>query len=285
VTRTRILFCCFAIAAVLACSGLLFIGSILVSAKPSVVGEPPKDLTSEAVKIPKGGDQFTHAWFLQGQLNKAGILLLHGVKSDRMLGRAKFLFAAGFSVLLIDMQAHGETIGDYITFGFLESIDVHHSLTYLRKRVNNNKVAIIGSSMGGAAALLGDQPVEADAVILEGVYATLEQAIENRIAIRLGDTAKLLSPLLTMQFEPRLGVPLESVRPVAAISNLRSPVLIMSGAEDRHALPSEAQALYDAANHPKSILFVEGAAHQDLHRYDTEAYEKAVLDFLSKYLY
>ena len=120
---------------------------------------------------------------------------------------------------------------------------------------------------------------------MEGVFCTLEQAIENRIEIRLGSIAKFFSPLLAMQLEPRLGIRLESVSPIMSISNLSSPVLIMSGSEDRHALPSEAQALYEAANEPKSIWFVEGAAHQDLHRYNKGSYEKRVLNFFLKYLY
>ena len=144
--RFRILFCGLCAAAVLGFIGLLLIGSILVSPRPSIIGVPPQNLPIEIVEISKGDDGLTHGWFLQGQLDKAGILLLHGVGANRveMLDRARFLFSAGYSVLLIDMQAHGETIGDHITFGVLESIDVHSSIEYLRNRVNN-KIGIIGS--------------------------------------------------------------------------------------------------------------------------------------------
>jgi len=284
--RARILFCCSLFSIVVACVVLYLIGSALVSPKSSSVGQPPQDLPVELVRISKDDGGLIHGWFLKGSLNKAGILLLHGVRSDRreMLDRARFLFSVGYSVLLIDMQAHGETTGEYVTFGFRESIDAHLSVEYLRGRVRNKKVGVIGSSMGGAAALLGDQPVSADAVVLEGVFGTLMQAVENRIAIWLGSAGKLLSPLLTMQLEPRLGIALESVSPVAAISKLCAPVLIISGAEDQHALPSEAQAIYDAANQPKSIWFIDGAAHQDLHRYDERSYEDRVLKFFAEYL-
>ena len=214
------------------------------------------------------------------------MLLLHGVGANRkeMLERAKFLFLAGYSVLLIDMQAHGETSGEHITFGFLESIDVHASLKFLRARVDGRKIGIIGSSMGGAAALLGEQPANADALILEGVFGTLEQAIENRIVIRLGSLGRVLSPLLFLQFEPRLGIPLESMSPATAVTNYHGPVLIASGTEDRHALPLEAQAIFDSANQPKSLWFVEGARHQDLHRYDTHSYQRKVLSIFQEHL-
>lgn len=286
VKRVRIFLGCTIFGLAFAFIGLYFVGGILVSPKTASVGSPPKDLPIEIVRIPKGDSSLVHGWFLQGRPDRAGVLLLHGVRADRreMLDRARFLFSAGYSVLLIDMQAHGETSGEHITFGFLEALDARVSVEYLRGRVNGRKIGVIGSSMGGAAALLGDQPVTADAVILEGVFATLTQAIENRIVNRLGGFGKVLSPLLSSQFEPRLGIPLESVSPVNAISKLRSPVLIISGAEDRHARPSEAQAIYDAANQPKSLWFIDGAQHQDLHRYNEEDYERKILTFFSQHL-
>lgn len=277
----RILFYCFIFSVAAACVGLYLIGGILVNPKPSSVGQPPEGLPIEVVRISKDNGGLVHGWFLQGDSDKAGVLLLHGVRANRreMLGRARFLFSSGYSVLLIDMQAHGETFGEHITFGFLESIDARTAVEYLRDRVSSKKIGVIGSSMGGAAALLGDQPVDVDAVVLEAVFGTLEQAIENRIAIRLGSAGKILSPLLAIQLEPRLGIPLESISPANAVSNLRSPVLIVSGTEDRHALPSEAQAIYDAANQPKTLWLVDGAEHQDLHRYDEASYERKILKF------
>lgn len=283
--RTRILVYLI-LCLLIAFTGLYIVGGILVSSKPTSVGPPPDDLPIEVVRIPKGDNSLTHGWFLEGRSDAAGVLLLHGVGANRreMLDRARFLFSAGYSVLLIDMQAHGETYGEHITFGFLESVDVHESLRYLRARVHGRKVGVIGSSMGGAAALLGKKPIDADALVLEGVFATLEQAIENRIVMRLGELGKTLSPLLLLQFEPRMGISLESMSPAKAISDFHAPVLIASGSEDRHALPSEAQAIYDAANHPKSLWYLEGAHHQDLHRYDKTSYQRKILSFFAENL-
>ena len=53
------------------------------------------------------------------------ILGMHGVRGNRlsMLDRARFLSHAGFSVLVFDFQAHGESSGEHTTFGELESLD------------------------------------------------------------------------------------------------------------------------------------------------------------------
>lgn len=283
--KLKLLLLCFIFCVAAASTSLYIIGSILISPKPSSVGLPPEDLPIEVVQILKEDDLPIHGWFLEGDLGKAGILLLHGVKSDRreMLDRARFLYGEGYSVLLIDMQAHGETAGEYLTFGYLESIDVERAVKFIRERIDG-RVGIIGSSMGGAAALLGIQSSNADAIIIEGVYGTIEQAIKNRIALRLGNIATVLSPLLSWQLEPRLGISLESLSVVNAVYRLHSPILIISGKQDRHALPSEAQAIYDAANQPKSLWMVDGASHEDLHKYNKEHYEKRILDFFLKHL-
>ena len=283
--KFKLLLFCFLFCAAAACTSLYFVGSILISPKPSSVGSPPKDLPIEVVQIPKENDTVIHGWFLERDLDKAGILLLHGVKSDRreMLERARFFYAEGYSVLLIDMQAHGETAGEYLTFGYLESIDAGRAVEYLRERIDG-RVGIIGSSMGGAAALLGTHQNRADAIIIEGVYGTIEQAIKNRIAIRLGNYATMLSPLLSWQLEPRLGISLESLSVVDAASRLHSPILVISGNQDRHALPTEAQAIFDAANQPKSLWMIEGASHEDLYEYNNESYEKRILDFFAEHL-
>jgi len=61
-------------------------------------------------------------------------------------------------------------------------------------------------------------------------------------------------------------------------------VLILYGSVDRHAKPSEARALFAAAQGPKEIREFSGAAHVDLHRFDRTKYEKCVGDFLAKYI-
>jgi len=52
------------------------------------------------------------------------IVLMHGVRANRlsMVRRAEMLHRAGYSVLLFDFQAHGESPGSHITMGYLESV-------------------------------------------------------------------------------------------------------------------------------------------------------------------
>jgi len=265
---------------------LLAIGGALAEPRLRAVKGPPDDLPLMALRIPRADGGSVAAWFAAGNVHRGGVLLVHGMRSDRrqMLDRARFLFAAGYSVLLIDLQAHGETPGQQITFGYRESFDVDVAVDYLAAQLGGRPIGVIGASLGGAAALLGKSPVGADAVVLEGVYSSIEQAVGNRIAIRLGEIGRWLAPLLVWQVEPRLGVRTDELAPIAAIHRLEAPVMIIAGTEDRRTRLDESKALYLRAKSPKRLWLINGARHEDFHRYSPGDYERQVLDFFERHL-
>src|SRR5207249_9377720 len=98
-------------------------------------------------------------WWLDQGGDSPVVLLLHSIRADRssMLSRAKLLLGHGFSVLLIDLQGHGETPGAAITLGSRESADVRAALGWLKRTEPLRRVGVIGCSLGGAAVLLGPQ--------------------------------------------------------------------------------------------------------------------------------
>lgn len=267
-------------------AALFAIGGTLVAPQLQIVQGPPKDLPLIALRIPRPDGGSIAAWFAPSEARRGGVLLLHGIRTDRrqMLDRARFLFAAGYSVLLIDLQAHGETPGQQITFGYRESFDVDAAVNYLNDRLGGRPIGVIGVSLGGAAALLGELPVDADAVVLEGVYSSIEQAVGNRIAIRLGELGHWLAPLLVWQIEPRLSVRPDELEPISAIRRLDAPVMIIAGTEDRRTRLNESKALYLRAKSPKRLWLINGARHEDFHRHSPTDYKRQVLDFFDRFL-
>jgi uncharacterized protein len=199
-----------------------------------------------------------------------------------MVGRARFLHGAGFSVLLIDFQATGETKGDHITFGWKESRDVLAAIHFVRQIDPTDRVAIVGSSLGGVAALLATPPLKVDALVLEGVYPTIEVATRNRMENYLGGVGRILTPVLLNQLQWQLGIAASQLRPLDHIANVECPVLIISGEKDRNTRPSDTRMLAERARSPKQVWFVPNAGHVDLHRAAREEYETRVLAFLAQ---
>ncbi|MFO7640122.1 MAG: alpha/beta fold hydrolase [Candidatus Competibacteraceae bacterium] len=215
----------------------------------------------------------------------ATALLLHPLRGSRraMLERATLFHRAGFSVLLIDLQAHGESPGKYITAGFLERKDVEAAVAFARAENPDQRIVIVGRSLGGAAALLAS-PLPIDALVLESVYPTLEEAVANRLRMRLGALGALASPALLWQFRLRLAIAPDQLRPIERLALIDHPILIMAGDLDRHTTLAETQRLFAAAGEPKALAIFPGAAHEDLLAFDPTRYEREVFGFLERHL-
>lgn len=225
-------------------------------------------------------------WLLPGRQGAGAVVLMHGVRGSRlnMLSRARFLSAAGYTVLLFDFQAHGESTGEQITTGFLESRDAQAAVNFIRAAAPGERIGVIGISMGGASAALASPPLDAQAIVFEMVYPTIEQAIDDRLVMNLGGWARALRPLLTIQLKLRMGISADDLRPIDHVKELSAPKLFIAGAEDRHTTLEESEQLFDAASGPKEFWVVEGAGHTDLHAVNKQEYERHILDFFVRHL-
>ncbi len=199
-----------------------------------------------------------------------------------MLSHARFLRRANYACLMIDQRCHGESLGDSRTFGWLESRDAISAVAWLRHELPGLKIAVIGTSLGGASALLAKYELNADAIVAEQVYGSLRKAIWNRVRNRIGNLgADLFSPLLTIQVPLRLGVEIDAISPVKAARSVTCPVFVIHGENDRHADVEEGLAIYEACQNPsKEFWRVPDVGHVDLHNACGSSYEKRVLAFL-----
>ena len=277
------LICATATLVAIAC--VIFAGWLLAHPVQTRIGNPPADLNAQAVTFVSDSGANVHGWWCPTQSNnRASVILLPGIRANRlsMVDRARFLQRAGYSVLLIDFQATGETKGDHITFGWKESRDVLAAIDFVRRTRPTDRVAIIGSSLGGVAALLATPPLKVDALLLEEVYPTIEIATRNRMENYLGGVGRILTPLLLNQLGWRLGVSASQLRPVDHIGDVRVPVFIMSGEKDRNTRQADTQMLFERARSPKQLWFVPNAGHVDLHRAARVDYESRVLAFLKQ---
>jgi uncharacterized protein len=241
----------------------------------------PAGFQAQIVSIPGAGHAIA-GWWVDKGADSAVVLLLHGVRADRssMVSRAQLLMRHGFSVLLIDLQAHGETPGEAITLGFRESADVVAARDWIKRSAPGRRIGVIGCSLGGASVLLAPQPSGFDAVVLEAVYPRIARATENRIRVFLGPVAPVAAPLLLMQLHPRLHIAVSDLEPIRFIGRLGAPVLVVAGSRDERTTLAESQELADAAAAPKSLWLVEGARHVDFLDFGPIEYEAHVVRFL-----
>ena len=258
------------------------LGSHLTAPKPSESTATPDNALE--ISFPSKSGSKIKGWLFEPSEAVAAVLLLHGKNASRsaMLDRAKRLYSLGYTALAIDFQAHGESSGDQVTLGLLESLDVDAAVAYLQQRFNNIPLIGLGVSQGGAALLLSSSLSQFKMLILESVYPDIETAVSNRLNSRIPFSG-LLSPLLTMQLKIRLGKSASWFSPIRAAKNIRQPTLLLSGALDKHTTPDDTRAIYESLAGPKKMILIEEVGHDDLELFDSSVYWEHVEKFIASH--
>jgi alpha-beta hydrolase superfamily lysophospholipase len=227
-------------------------------------------------------------WAVSPPRPRATVALFHGIRNDRSrtLGRAAFLCAAGYRCVAFDHRAHGESSGRRTSFGYHEGRDVAAVLDLVQRRWPDQPRAALGMSMGAAALCFAAPHTRAcAAVVLESCYFDISTAFESRLRNGFPPWYQRLSRGVIWLTERRLGIKLAQLSPAEHIGALApAPVLVLTGAEDLHATASEAQLLYERCRGPRELWVVPGAKHNDILEVGGAAYQRRVLDFLSRWL-
>ncbi|MDQ1813581.1 alpha/beta hydrolase [Massilia sp. CCM 9210] len=266
--------------------GALFgAGEYLSAPARRQIGAAPPDFPASSVTISTAAGPL-QGWMARGTSGAGAVLLLHGVRGNRlhMLGRARFLSRLGYGVLLIDQQAHGESAGARISFGVREADGVRAALAYLKREQPGERIGVIGVSLGAAAVVLSKPGRGIDALVIEAMYPTIEEAIENRLRLHLGRAGAGLAPLLLWQVPLRLDLTLDQLRPIDAVSALACPTLVVGGEKDHHTSELESRRIYAAVPEPKQLWIVPGAAHTDFHGVAMREYESRIGQFMALHL-
>lgn len=257
-----------------------------VAPAPSVVGAPPADFPCESITLHSNSGATIAGWCAAAKTAPSSpprgvVVFAHPIHGSRrtMLERARLFRDAGYVTILIDLRAHGESTGDAITMGHLERDDVRAAVEFARQRHPSEPIAVVGWSLGGAAALMAS-PLDIDALVLEEVFPTITEAVANRTRMRVGPLGPLAASILLMQLEPRFATTAAELRPIDKIGAAGCPVLILAGSEDLHTTREQSEALFAAACDPKECAVFDGAAHVDLLKFDTERYKEITLRFL-----
>lgn len=268
---------------VLACAWIA--GSLL--SRPHLGAVPAPAPPGRVVRlIASDGVPIAASYWPGARPDGPAVLLLHGINNTRhrLREQARWLNGLGYAVLAIDFRGHGESGPAARTFGLYEARDAAAALAFLRREAPARRVGLIGISLGGAAALLGDDgPLPVQAMVLHAVYPDIRTATANRIARVTGrPLAWVFEPLLSLQSWPRYGVAPGRIAPIDGLRRFHGPVLIVGGAADPDTTPADTRAMYAAAPGPKQLWLVAGADHVATSILWSDDYRRRVGAFLAR---
>jgi uncharacterized protein len=219
--------------------------------------------------------------------NGSWVLLFHGVADNRVgsLGQSEILLPAGYSVVMMDQRAHGESGGAIATYGWLERNDTRAVIDALVRSEHPAHIFALGESMGAGIALqsAGIDP-RIEAVVAEAPFASLREASYDYAGLQeyplLGKT--LFAPgawVMLYRGGKLAGFPASEVSPENAVAARDFPVLLICDSADTTLPCRHAKRIYAAARGPKWFWIVPGAFHTAALGFAPEEFRRRVLDF------
>lgn len=229
-------------------------------------------------------------WFIPSPGARAGMILCHGLPSNRaeMLAWARLLHPLGLNLLLFDFRALGQSEGRLCSIGHYEVSDLLGALDYFtaRREMRGWPVGVFGLSMGGAVALMtAAQDERIAAVASHGTFARLDRAIVQRCRLYFGPLGPAVAVPTTwwgrrwLPIDPRQVSPVDVIRRIAP-----RPVLLFHGGRDLIVRPDDARALYHAADPPKTLHLLPRSWHARIHPEERPGYEAALVRFFQTHL-
>ena len=207
------------------------------------------DQRFEEARIPVPGATLDALHFMQEQ-PRGLVFFLHGNAGNLQTWTTgiDFYRRVNYDLFILDYRGYGKSTGRIESEKQLDA-DVRAAWDTIAQRYRGRPIVIYGRSLGtGLAAKLAAN-VDAQLLVLVSPYSSLAAAAKE--AYPLAPECLLKYPLRTDQ----------------AIGSVKMPIVLIHGSEDRRIPLVHSQRLAALARTPVELIVVEGAGHDDIHRF------------------
>lgn len=191
-----------------------------------------------------------------------------------------------FNCLLPDMRACGESEGEYIGMGYLDSKDILGWIDLIDERDPSANILITGVSMGGATTMMTsglELPASVKCFVEDCGYTSVWDIFEHELDFLFGlppfpflYTANALSSL-------QAGYGFKEANSLEALSRSTLPMLFIHGDKDTFVPFEMLDTLYAAKTEGrKEKLVVKGAGHAESYLRDPVTYFTTVYEFIDE---
>ena len=254
------------------CTNFLFQPQRHTFATPDMLNVAYEDIVIKA-----SDNTYLHGWKLLAEGDtKGSVLYFHGNAENisTHFTNVFWLTKKGFDVYLFDYRGYGKSRGVAELDAIISDLDT--MIGYAAKQVpDDEKLAVIGHSLGGALAIYGVAKTSYRDRI--GVLMTVEAFSDYRDA-----TQDVLSlNWFTWLFQWPLSFTVDnSYRPLDVVAEVSPvPLVLVHSTQDRILPYYHGEALYAAAKEPKKLELVLGT---HIHVFNISENRKLILEYLNK---
>lgn len=237
----------------------------------------------------RDGLQLTGYWIYPNEIEPKAVMLLHhgiGGGKEHFYAVAKKLSDKGIACIVYDARAHGESDGEFISYGYYEKYDVSDIVSVAQNKHPHLPIGIWGNSMGGAIALqaLAIEP-KLDFGIIESTFTDLGDIVSDYqkrytggLRLRWISDYALERAGTIAHFNP------EEVSPLASTTNIKQAVFLAHGTADPNIdfRYGKQLSVKLAMNSSSEFYPVVGGNHYNLMSVGGELYIDSIGQFIQK---
>ena len=218
---------------------------------------------------------------------KGTIILLHGIRSNKnhFIDLSNFLAKNGYNSVALDLRAHGESEGQFCTFGVNEKKDVQKLIDYLSKNEKLDHFGIWGQSLGGAISLQAmgiDKRIEFG--IVESTFSDFKTIVNDYFDLHAGFSFTPFSNYLVnrtgsiAEFDPN------DAKPIKYCENILQPILVVHGNNDERINIKYGEDNFSKIkSNNKQFIEIDSANHSNVWKIGGDKYFDKVLGFLDEH--
>jgi fermentation-respiration switch protein FrsA (DUF1100 family) len=259
-----------------------------VTGHPARLGLPWEDVT-----FPSRGDGVPlSGWYLPTAADDRCIILIQGTEHHRnspeirALRLGRDLVERGFSVLLFDFRARGESGGYRSSEGDREQWDVFGAIDYVTERgIPVERIGLLGFSLGaGVALLVAAEEPRIPAVVSDSGFLDYMMDLQN---LYVGPFRLPSWFAIFVAFAGRIlfKADFSKVRPAQVVEQVDQPIFFIHGEDDPVISAEETVELHTISDNPKDrIWIVPRAEHVNIYPKLPEEYVDRVSRFFQRYM-
>ena len=227
-------------------------------------------------------------WFPQGNCKKV-VICFHGYTSQGMkdyIGLSGYYLNQGYSMLLVDERAHGQSEGTHIGFGCLDRKDALKWIDWVIETCGEDtEILLHGTSMGGATVLMTsglNLPKQVKGIVSDCAFTSPKEVFSHVLKSRYHMPAFPTMQIADFMNRRLSGYGLDECNAAREVKKAKVPILLIHGSGDTFVPCSMCETINENCASPKKKLIIEGAAHAECYYKDTDAYEHALTEFIGE---
>jgi dipeptidyl aminopeptidase/acylaminoacyl peptidase len=246
----------------------------------------------EEVTIPVDGEIQLAGWYFDNPADgDCGLIFLHGHTGARLHGLiySEPFWTRGCDLLMFDARHHGESTGEYGTYGYHEKEDTRVVLRWFEAKtgLDTNQIGLAGVSYG-AATVLQAAALEPDIafVMADSPYQDLSTIVREQAVRQYGSLMPLLTPGAFFFASLRADFRVREVSPLVAAADIQAPVFLTHSRQDEYTLSDHSEAIYANLDPSRSVLEITNwdSPHAEAVYQHTDEFHALINDFLQTHV-